>query len=354
MRLPRLIHMKAAIQMIVTGMVVDSRKALKLGIVDVLFKSTTTATLGDDGMMLGWMKELVQCVQRGRIGKRAFLLDRQTKPHSSDSLSELTSKIFSWGPERNDELLHISWSMCEEKFVKKYKSSYLQSNPLVLGILFSLAKRSVQSSLGNTLPAPYKCLETTAKCIQCATLQEAVKESAKGFAQLATTTESKCLMGLFLQAKTVKHKSERCYFSGDSDQISSIEKDNMCAVVPLSSDWVFGGCLVQAVLYAGVRVVLVTDSPSDDGLPDKWRLQIVQEFKYAVTKGRLSQEEVNHLIKEKLSCIRNDHFIEKCKDLPSSVFILVPPKQQLDLELPRSDKVKLLLLTRCPYVYYSL
>lgn len=341
MRLPRLIQLTNAVQMIVSGQAITAKVAWKLGLVDALFSETAISVAfsqdGLDGLILGWMDELKVCLHQRRIGDRSLKFSSQlldsSRPSGGESLIGLTESVFQLDRDATENLMdQTDWESCEKKFTMKYLPSFLRTNSLVQSIIFSLALRGVRNSAGRCLPSPYTCLETVHKCLMTDTLQRAVSITSEGFATLVTTPQSKCLMGLFLQTRAVKKDGEtfglKPGVSAESRQ--GFGKEEACVVLPLSGKNEITGCFAQACIYSGIRVILVQPASGDDDVAGSdvttqeahWRPVVEKQFQYAVKKGHWSAEKVSEAINNLASCMTEEEFTSQLQGLPPRVYLV--------------------------------
>jgi 3-hydroxyacyl-CoA dehydrogenase len=331
-RLPRLIRLKDAIQLLVTGRSINAKAAHKIGLVDALFSNTSSQLYSNEGegvcgMKLAWMKELRECLAQGTIGRRAFCIKKHQKPPNpteQESIMRNIKQIFSYSREEAECLISEDY-VCEQKFQQKFPLSFMHSNSLSQGIIFTLAKRSIQQSVGLSMPAPYGCLETTAKCLKMATLKQAIDVNAKGFCDLVITAESKCLMGLFLQTRKTRKEAEKfgCHLEEVLDK-DRIQAENICIVLPISpGEEQNPACLAQSCLFSGIRVVFVEVHTKEGGRGvSKWRTIVEKEFGYAVKRGHWTKEQVGGTIDALVTCTSEDSFSEIVCDLPPRVFVV--------------------------------
>ncbi len=151
-RLPRLVQLPTALDLILTGKQVDGVRAYKMGIVDVYLPQQDF-----NERAVKWAK-----ANAGKPGRR----------------------------------------------VKALPVSLMQSNPLGRGYIFSQARKGVNKTLGKMnaigkVPAPYKIIELLAE-IHGMDIEEALRREAKAFSILAVTPVSKRIIELFQLTESVK------------------------------------------------------------------------------------------------------------------------------------------------------
>ena len=240
------------------------------------------------------------------------------------------------------------WNTCEKKFTVKYPPSFLRSNYLVQGIVFSLALRGVRSSAGRCIPSPYVCLETIHKCLNANTLHRAVSATSEGFATLVTTPQSKCLMGLFLQTRAIKKNGETFGMKPgiSTEGRQGFEKAAVCVVLPLARNDEITGCFAQACIYSGIQVVLIQpavgndDVTGSDGVTQeaRWRPIVEKQFQYAVKKGHWTAEKVSEAINNLASCTTEEDFASRLQTLPSTVYFVALDQRACALRLLSQSK----------------
>lgn len=355
MRLPRLIQLKNAVQVITSGQAVNAKAARKLGLVDALFHETTTSAVFSqdklDGLTLGWMGELKDCIRQRRIGDRMLKISSQVSvsgsPGVGESMVELTESIFELDRDATENLMNqTNWDACEKKFTMKYPPSFLRSNNLVQGIILSLALRGVRSSAGRCIPSPYVCLETIHKCLKANTLQHAVAATSEGFATLVTTPQSKCLMGLFLQTRAIKKDGETFGLkpSVEAQSRQGFENEKSCVVLPPGDDEITG-CFAQACIYSGIQVILIQPAVETDGAAEiecitqeaHWRRAVEKQFQYAIKKGHWTTE-VSEAISNFVSCVTEEEFVSRLQTLPPTVYLVALRQCDCTLRLLSQSK----------------
>ncbi len=145
-RLPRLVPLPTALDMILTGKQVDGPRAFKMGIVDAYLPQQDFNT-----RVVQWAK-----ANAGKPGRRVHGF--------KDTMMEL---------------------------------------PGLRGIIFTAARKSVMKNTKGKYPAPLKILDLLAE-IHGMEMEEALKREAKAFAVLAVTPVSKRLIELFQLSESVK------------------------------------------------------------------------------------------------------------------------------------------------------
>lgn len=145
-RLPRLVPLPTALDLILTGKQIDGTRAYKMGIVDAYLPSQNF-----NERALEWAKK-----NAGRPGRR----------------------------------------------VHKFKDKLMEMVPL-RGVVFSQARKGVMKQTKGKYPAPLKILDLLGE-IHGLDIEEALRREAKSFAVLAVTPISKRLIELFQLSESVK------------------------------------------------------------------------------------------------------------------------------------------------------
>lgn len=155
-RLPRVIGLQAALDIILAGKAVDGRKATKLGLADELVPAPLL-----DGYALKFTQEIVK--NGGKKRKKYF------KPKG------LAGSVL-------------------ESFVGR-------------GIVLSQAKKMLLKQTGGHYPAQEKALEVVGKIYGMSNRSKALKIESQGFGEVAATSVSKNLINLFYLMESVKKQT---------------------------------------------------------------------------------------------------------------------------------------------------
>jgi len=150
-RLPRLIGIKSALDMILTGRRVDSQKAQKLGLVDAVVPLDRLLYTALD-----------------------FASKKGTKPTSN--AKGLTQNLTVWATE---------------------------GNPIGRKVMYSAAKKMVDEKTKGFYPASYRALDAVFEGIETS-LTQGLKLEANFFGELAMTKESQSLIHLYYATTAVK------------------------------------------------------------------------------------------------------------------------------------------------------
>lgn len=146
-RLPRLVPLPTALDMILSGKQVDGTRAYKMGMVDAYLPQQNF-----NDRALAWAK-----ANAGKPGRR----------------------------------------------VHQFKDKLMEMVPL-RGVVFSQARKGVMKATKGKYPAPLKILDLLGEIHGMASIDEALKREAKAFAVLAVTPISKRLIELFQLSESVK------------------------------------------------------------------------------------------------------------------------------------------------------
>jgi len=154
-RLPRLIGVPDALDLILTGRQINSRKAKKLGLVDEV------------------------C-------------------HPAD----LRDAVFAWAAKGKPKVHHPP----AKSFAAK-AADFLARAPLAKDLIYDKAKQGVLAKTGGHYPAPIKALEVIKQGMSLP-LPEALELEAQSFAELVVTPVAKALMGIFFAKNEVEGRAK--------------------------------------------------------------------------------------------------------------------------------------------------
>ena len=309
-RLPRLVGVKAALGIMLTGISVNANKALSMGLVDMLMTSTeTTAThLGERTYSYDykWLTNILACVDKKRIGKKEILVESQHKDLVAVDSIVVSEEVSDESSE--DELMSAlgkHWIDCERKAIEKYPASTgrvrLALSYLVNSIYYLLALVQLWRQVGSKIPAPYICLLTVFRCLYAGSWKEAMVLNSLGFSLLATTAESKGFMSLFLLTRKLKRLAVD--FTLDQKEKPPVISKESTNILVLTSEHglAFSSVFVQGLLYTGfeVRVVDVSEKLTKSKVENLVR----KHFNYSLKRHHLSEKDVQ----QKLSLLSFNH-----------------------------------------------
>lgn len=322
MRLPHMLGLSPALDLLLTGKQIDAKKALKCGLVDQLFSATQSVKL-DDGMnsyyQYQWLSELIACLKARKIGKQKFILKEISKDVSSPVQSRIPD--FSQITEESIEK-SMDRAKCNVKYSKKFPTLLFRNSWLEQQVKYWFAQRSIFKQVGRRMPSPYQCLRTTMACLNAANCHEAVEINAQGFADLVVTAESKCLMGLFLESR---HAKKAALSYGQSSSVLNKEKsviiilfNPVCCSASRQA-----ACFAQCAIYSGIKVIFAydqRDKPSTEEVSTIAGI-IHDQFSYLVNKRRITFKGVS----DKLDQLLSFHSVEDVvteMDLVDTVFVI--------------------------------
>ncbi|ADE15180.1 3-hydroxyacyl-CoA dehydrogenase NAD-binding protein [Nitrosococcus halophilus Nc 4] len=167
-RLPRLVGLETALDMILTGKTIPAPKARAMGLVDeVVPRPVLLEAALARARELAW-KELRE--------------KKEEEVRSSRRLGQVLGSLLSLG---------------------KLRTLLLEENPAGRSVLFSQAKKKVLSHTHGNLPAPLQALEVIRTGIEEG-LEAGFKAEVEAFGDLAVSTKARNLMALFLARSALK------------------------------------------------------------------------------------------------------------------------------------------------------
>ena len=289
--MPRLVGFRRALGFLITGQTVNAHKAFRLGVVDALMPTTQSSQKSRGGYEYTWLLDVLKLVKtKGKsvaINKHVFpsvvasMDDEEILSLTEDQISA-TSK---------------SWNEYHTKSSKKYGASPQRITSVIVSFLAAMAFSFVAlvqtwRTVGLKMPAPYVCLLTTLRCHFAGTLREATVMNAAGFANLATTAESKSLMNLFLSTRRLK-KAALCFGCDDCHKDFDLASAKVIVLVS-KRGMKFSAAVIQGLLYnkLPVSVLDVSHQMSSENLVR----EIQKLFQYSVKRGYLTNETVDNYI----------------------------------------------------------
>lgn len=172
-RLPRLVGLETALDMILTGKTISARKARALRLIDEL-------------------------VPRPVLLEAALAHARKLAREDKEGRKEESSGFFC-GPGKR--------CRCSGTLVlRKVKSLLLEGNRVGRSMLFNQAKQNILSHTHGNLPAPLQALQVIKVGIEQG-LETGFKAEADAFSELAASSEARNLMALFLARNALKKDS---------------------------------------------------------------------------------------------------------------------------------------------------
>ncbi|UYV72665.1 HADHA [Cordylochernes scorpioides] len=157
-RLPRLIKLPLALDMILTGKSIRADKAKKMGLVDRLVDPLGPGLKSADETTMEYLEEVAVAAARD-------LADKKLKPNRNASLS--------------DKLMKVALSI-----------SYIRNK------IFESARGKVMKMTYGLYPSPLKILDVVKTGLE-SSQEVGYQAEAKGFGELGMTNHSKALIGLF-------------------------------------------------------------------------------------------------------------------------------------------------------------
>lgn len=305
-RLPRLIGLRQALPLLVSGQSVDGKKALKLGIVDQLFSRTQTLSKSSASGHCGgyydyqWLAGLLACIEQEKIGKRSFLVQkRETDATAVSSVVDASLESPDFGIDSMMSSLAEEWEKCEKKTETKYpwKAGFFRSSwDFLLNALFcTVTLFQLWRKVGLRMPAPYQCLLTTLRCLYAGSWRQAMSINAHGMACLIANAESTAIMLLFLITRKLK-KLAMGFGLKASENAVPYNQLGCTVFVYVSSELLsFSLPFVQGLLYSGIEAnVVIADKITKKPAVFK---QIRDHFAYALKRHYISGKEVEEKIR---------------------------------------------------------
>ncbi|MFQ6115010.1 MAG: 3-hydroxyacyl-CoA dehydrogenase NAD-binding domain-containing protein, partial [bacterium] len=240
-RLPRLIGIQRALDLILTGKLVDARRAGRLGIVDKVLP----------------------------IDYPDSFLKAAAEEFALDLLQKFKRTAFE-----------------NIRGAKRLQAIFLESNPFGRKILFEQAKKRVLKNTRGHYPAPLKALEAVEKGIQLS-LKQGLEIEAKLLGELIATAVCKNLISVYYINEELKKDT-----GVDDSKIQPMELKQM----GLLGAGVMGGGIAQYLAYneVPVRMKDINSDALEVGLK-----RAEQIFQSAVAKKRMTRREM----KRKMSYI---------------------------------------------------
>ena len=259
-RLPRLISLRKAVEMIVSGTAVSPQQAFDIGLVDALICDTNRKK-GDAVLdKYPWLTELFTLWQAGQLGG-GEILKREDSGHAcltSSDCKVLRSMVTSRGVNEDfseDEEDELEGRTRISPVTDKYTCHPMSNTWLEKQIVYSLSLQKIRQTARSLYPAPYVALKTIFSCLNSPNLSEALKKEADAFSKIVVSVQSKRLMRLFLQSRSLKKKATTAglQLSPNEDIFKPKPK-----VVLIGSDST-AAAIAQGLLYSDIPVQVVCD-----------------------------------------------------------------------------------------------
>ena len=156
-RLPKLVGLQAALQLILTAKLIPAKKALRLKLVDAIYNHTLS---------------------------RAFI---------DNYINDLLNN-----PELKNQII--------KKRAKSIQQKLLEDNALGRKLIFKKAYQNLYAKTKGQYPAPFKALKVI-EDITDMSIEDALEEELRGFAEVAITDISKNLIQLFFTSEALKKET---------------------------------------------------------------------------------------------------------------------------------------------------
>ena len=244
-RLPRLVGIANALDLILTGKRLRAKKALRLGLVDQVVP-----------------EPVLLRVAQGR----ALTAARHDMPAPKRGLARLRE---------------LATEMTDKDFLQQLA---LEDNPVGLRILFSKAKDGLQKKTRGNYPAPAFALEVVRIGMQEGQAAGYAAEADR-FGQLAVSPEAKALMSLFFATQELKKDRGTDVASAKAREVKKL------------------GVLGGGLMGAGIATVSITEAgvsvrikEVDDAAAGRGLRHVRRELSTGVERGRLRRAEADRLM----------------------------------------------------------
>lgn len=300
-RLPRLIGFRQSLNLLLTGQAIDAQRALKLGLVDCLMPNLETLVQGggsegeEKSYEYKWLSNLLACVEQKKIGKRLI----QVRSSKGISAVDITvNEERKMGLLTEEELmseLSGKWEECEAKAAVKYPASRGKVKIFLsyLGnvMFYTIALFQLLRQVRFRMPAPYACLQTAFRCLYAGSWMEAMSTNALGFANVATTAETKSLMMLFLATRKLKKFALTVGLDADTTPQGNLHPQDTTIFVLISKAGLkFSSAFIQSLLYADFTVYAVD---AGENISEKTVCASVKRhFNYSLKRGHMKLSQV--------------------------------------------------------------
>ncbi|MCH7887076.1 MAG: enoyl-CoA hydratase/isomerase family protein [Candidatus Marinimicrobia bacterium] len=228
-RLPRLVGLQTALDMILTGKNYDSKKALNSGLVDMIVSREAL------------LEEAIKLAIRGSEGKTGDLIRIRKRKRGG------------------------------------FRNFLLEKNPIGKNIVFNTARKKVLRQSGGNYPAPLKAIEAIKTGIGVS-LKDGLQIEARLVGELIVTDVSKNLINVFYLKENAKKLSVAA---------EKVPQINKTAVVGAG---IMGGGIAQLLAHKDIPVIMkdINQKALDLGISSAQKI-----FNSSVKHGRLTENGYN-------------------------------------------------------------
>ncbi|XP_064483584.1 trifunctional enzyme subunit alpha, mitochondrial-like isoform X2 [Ornithodoros turicata] len=252
-RLPQLVQLPTALDMMLTGRSIRADRAKKMGLVDQVVEPLGPGLMPTEERMMDYLEEVA-------VESAHALVSGNLKPNRTRPL-----------PER---LLSVAL---------KYQ--------FVRDMIFNKAKGQVMKLTQGLYPAPLKILEVVRAGIEKGS-KVGYDEESRAFGELCATTQSKGLIGLYFGQVTCKKNR----FGNPKGEVKS---------VGILGAGLMGAGIAQVTVDKGLKVVLKDTTSA--GIV-RGEQQVYKGLKDSVKKKRISQFESDLIMSRLEPTLQYDHF----------------------------------------------
>lgn len=296
LRLPYLIGLRQSLPIILTGSPIDPKKALRLGLMDDLWRDTHSihSKEGKQKFHYQWIPELTSCINSGRIGNKTFPLLYQLS--DANGRQQLQESIPILLPNLSEEEMlskvKMSWMKCEEKASIKYPyrpaitPSILSPLYYVMDtLIYIISAAKLYKTVGQPIPSPYQALVCTWNCYHASSIQEGVVECTTRFARLIESAESKNLMSLFLLASVLKKQALGNEPPHPFNDVFVLMNGDGRGLIYVAQ-------FIQSLLYGNFKVGVAMIHSRNERVWQHLLAAIKKQFEYSISRGYMTKENV--------------------------------------------------------------
>jgi enoyl-CoA hydratase/carnithine racemase len=291
-RLPRLISLRKAVEMIVSGATVSPQQAFDIGLVDAVICNTNRENGNKVLDKYPWLTELVALWQAGRL-HGGEILKQEDHKHVHLTLADcIVQKSMMTSTDVNRDVSEVRVDELESRMetslaADRYGGHLLSKTWFEQQIVYAISLQKIRQTACSFYPAPYVALKTIFSCLRASSLSEALKKEADAFSKIVLSVQSKRLMWLFLQSRSLKKKA---ITAGAQPSLNGLKQKSK--VVLIGSDFTTAA-IAQGLLYSDVPVQVICNRSEIL----KVKEAVINLFDYLLTRKKIKYD----LVKKKLS-----------------------------------------------------